>query len=102
MHKYTDIATYRLNQPRGRLSDNNINPPDIPGEENLLVPVLVEGDEVADVPVADVRLLRQHPRHEDVIHAEDAAVTVVINLVEGGWTFGTDYKVNNPCFLCTV
>ena len=47
---------------------------------NLLIPVLVEGDEVADVAVADVGLLRQHSCHEDVIHPKDPMVAALINL----------------------
>ena len=54
--------------------------PDVAGEEDLLVPALVEGDQVADVTVAHVGLLRQHPRDEDVVHAEDPLVAVLEDL----------------------
>ena len=58
----------------------NVAEPDVAGEEDLLVPALVEGDQVADVAVTHVRLLRQHPRDEDVVHAEDSLVAVLEDL----------------------
>ena len=47
---------------------------------HLLVPVLVEGDKVTDIAVADIGLLRQHASHEDVVHTKDPMVTALINL----------------------
>ena len=58
----------------------NVAEPDVAGEQDLLVPALVEGDQVADVAVTHVRLLRQHPRDEDVVHAEDSLVAVLEDL----------------------
>ena len=47
---------------------------------DLFIPVLVEGDEVADVAVADVGLLRQHSCHKDVVHPKDPMVAALISL----------------------
>ena len=58
----------------------NVAEPDVAGEEDLLVPALVEGDQVADVAVAHVRLLGQHSGHKDVVHPEDPVVTALIHL----------------------
>ena len=60
----------------------NVTKPDVSGEEELLVPALVEGDQVADVPVTHIRLLRQHPGHKNVVHPEDPFVTVLEHLEE--------------------
>ena len=54
--------------------------PDIASEEDLQVPVLVEGDQVTDISVAHVGLLRQHARHEHVVHSEDTFVAVLERL----------------------
>ena len=56
--------------------------PDIPGEQDFLVPALVEGDMVADVPMTHIGLLRQHPGHKHVVHPEDPLVTVLEHLEE--------------------
>ena len=55
--------------------------PDIASEEDLQVPVLVEGDQVADVSVAHVGLLRQHSRHKHVVNSEDSFVAVLERLL---------------------
>ena len=47
---------------------------------NLLIPVLVEGDEVADVAVADVGLLSQHSSHKHVVHPKDPMVAALKDL----------------------
>ena len=47
---------------------------------NLLIPVLVEGDEVADIPVANIGLLSQHSRNKDVVHPKDPMVAALIDL----------------------
>ena len=60
----------------------NVTKPDVPSEQDLLVPSLVKGDQVADVPVTHVRLLRQHSRYKHVVHSEDPLVTVLENLEE--------------------
>ena len=54
--------------------------PDIASQQNLLVPALVESDEVTDVSVTHVGLLRQHPRHEHVVYSEDPFVAVLEHL----------------------
>ena len=48
--------------------------PDIASEEDLQVPVLVEGDQVTDVSVAHIGLLCQHSRHKHVVNSEDSFV----------------------------
>lgn len=60
----------------------NVTKPDVPSEQDLLVPSLVEGDQVADVPVTHIRLLRQHPCYKHVVHSEDPLVTVLEHLEE--------------------
>ena len=47
---------------------------------HLLVPVLVEGDQVTDVSVAHVGLLCQHSRHKHVVNSEDSFVAVLERL----------------------
>ena len=55
--------------------------PDIASEEDLQVPVLVEGDQVADISVTHVGLLRQHSRHKHVVNSEDSFVAVLERLL---------------------
>ena len=50
---------------------------------HFLIPVLVEGDKVTDIAVADIGLLRQHAGHKDVVHTKDPMVTALINLKRG-------------------
>ena len=57
--------------------------PDIASEEDLQVPVLVEGDQVTDVSVAHIGLLCQHSRHEDVVNSEDSFIAVLEGLGTG-------------------
>ena len=54
--------------------------PDIAGEEDLQVPVLVEGDQVTDVSVAHIGFLCQHSRHKNVVNSEDSFVAVLERL----------------------
>jgi hypothetical protein len=37
-----------------------------------------------EIPVADVGPLRQHPRHEYIVHPEYSAVAVVVHLQQTG------------------
>ena len=57
--------------------------PDIASEEDLQVPVLVEGDQVTDVSVAHIGLLCQHSCHEDVVNSEDSFIAVLEGLGTG-------------------
>ena len=61
--------------------------PDIASQEDFQVPVLVEGDQVTDISVAHVGLLRQHSRHKHVVHPENSFVTVLKRLE----TYYTDH-----------
>ena len=67
IHQIVTMATVKLDF----LEDDN---------SHLLVPVLVEGDKVTDIAVADIGLLRQHAGHKDVVHTKDPMVTALINL----------------------
>ena len=51
--------------------------PDVAGEEDLQVPVFVEGDQIADISVTHVGLLRQHSRHKHVVNSKDSFVAVL-------------------------
>ena len=60
----------------------NVTKPYVPCEQYFLVPALVEGDMVADVPVTHIGLLRQHPGHIHIVHPEDPLVTGLEHLEE--------------------
>ena len=58
----------------------NVTEPYVASNEDLLIPVLVEGDEIADISVTDIGLLCQHSCHKDIVNTEYPLVTVLINL----------------------
>ena len=49
--------------------------PDVARQQDLLVPALVEGDQVADVSVAHIRLLSQHSSHKHIVNTENTFIT---------------------------